>query len=139
MAPADSSLLWRIWSPTLLKVLNRSNLQELGGSVVSRKRCIKGRLLSNCAAGGRYGATFIDKEFLGFLESRVENLDILPRDFANSGHFVLMPRGKHLLQEFERVKHAFDGKKGGDVYLPRGAVLAADVEDEGAGVISLTA
>ena len=69
----------------------------------------------------------------------MENLDILPRDFANSGHFVLMPQGKYLLQEFERIKHAFDGERGGDVTLPRGAVLVADGENDETGVICLTA
>ncbi|KAI9868849.1 MAG: hypothetical protein M1813_004700 [Trichoglossum hirsutum] len=87
--------------------------------------------------GDRYGAAFIDKEFLRFMKSKVKNLNILPTEFADSGHFVLTPHGKHLLQEFERIKHGFDGEKVGDVTIPqqrrRPVVVAGGENDETGG------
>ncbi|KAI9769806.1 MAG: hypothetical protein M1840_003800 [Geoglossum simile] len=88
--------------------------------------------------GDKFGAALIDKEFLRFLESRVENLEIFPKDYANSGHFVLTPQGKHVLEEFERTKHGFNGERGGDITIPRGAILVTDGEDEETGALSLT-
>ena len=93
--------------------------------------------MPNFILGGRYGATFIDKAFLEWLHPRLENLDILPKDFGTGGHFVLMPKGKVILDRFERVKQAFDGTGEGNIQLPRGTVVTADHEDNG-GIIKLT-
>jgi len=93
--------------------------------------------LPNFTSGGRYGATFIDKAFLEWLHPRLENLDILPNDFGTGGHFVLMPKGRVILDRFERVKQAFDGTGEGNIQLPRGTVVTADHEDNG-GIIKLT-
>jgi hypothetical protein len=94
--------------------------------------------LFNCSTCGRYGATLIDKAFLKFLEPRFESLGAFPRDYANSGHFILTPLGKHLLYKFENIKHGFNGREGGDIDLPRrGADPGAD--EEGEGVLCLTA
>ncbi|KAH0537284.1 hypothetical protein FGG08_005909 [Glutinoglossum americanum] len=90
-------------------------------------------------AGGKYGATFIDREFLEWLQPRLTNLDIQAKDFGTAGHFVLMPKGRVLLERFERVKHAFSGTEKGDISLPRGTIVSADQQDGlESGVISLT-
>jgi hypothetical protein len=93
--------------------------------------------LPNFISGRKCGATFIDKAFLEWLHPRLENLDILPKDFGTGGHFVLMPKGKIILERFERVKHAFDGTGQGNIQLPRGSIVPADHEDN-SGVIKLT-
>ncbi|KAI9786203.1 MAG: hypothetical protein M1839_007613 [Geoglossum umbratile] len=88
--------------------------------------------------GGKYGATFIDQEFLEWLQPRLTNLDILPGDFGTGGHFVLNPRGKVLLDRFERVKHAFNGTNTGDITLPRKTIIAEGQQDDiRSGVIHL--
>jgi hypothetical protein len=93
--------------------------------------------LPNFISGGRCGATFIDKAFLEWLHPRLENLDILPKDFGTGGHFVLKEKGNIILERFEREKHAFDGTGQGNIQLPRGSVVPPDHEDN-SGVIKLT-
>jgi hypothetical protein len=95
--------------------------------------------LSNCTAGGKCGATFIDQAFFEWLQPRLENQELLPRDFRTGGHFILTPKGRVLLERFERVKHAFSGTENGDISLPRGTIVTADQQDGiDNGVISLT-
>jgi len=52
---------------------------------------------------------------------------------------VLMPKGRVLLERFEKVKHAFNGTGEGQITLPRGTIVAADYEGSIInGVITLT-
>ncbi|KAF4625147.1 hypothetical protein G7Y89_g13022 [Cudoniella acicularis] len=89
--------------------------------------------------GDKYGATLIDRAFLEWLEPRLENLDLQSKDFGNGGHVILMPKGRVLLERFEKYKHAFTGTEEANITLPRGTVVAADYEDGlGSGVIKLT-
>ena len=94
--------------------------------------------MPNFTSGGRYGATFIDKAFLEWMQPRLENLDILPKDFSTGGHFVPVPKGRVILERFERIKQAFDGTGEGNIQLPRGTIVTADYEDDG-GIVKLTA
>jgi hypothetical protein len=95
--------------------------------------------LPNCIAGGKYGATFIDHAFLEWLRPRLENKDLLPKEFQTGGHFVVTPVVRILLGRFERVKHAFSGTENGDFSLPRGAIVAEGQQDGlESGIISLT-
>jgi hypothetical protein len=90
-------------------------------------------------SGDKCGATFIDRAFLEWLLPRLENLDIRPQDFSTGGHMVLMPKGRVLLERFEKVKHLFNGTGDGQITLPRGTIVAADYEDSIInGVLTLT-
>jgi hypothetical protein len=73
-----------------------------------------------------------------WLRPRLEDQELLPRDFQLGGHFVLTPVVRILLERFERVKHAFSGTEGADFSLPRGALIAESQEGPESGVISLT-
>jgi hypothetical protein len=89
--------------------------------------------------GKKCGASFIDQEFLKWLQPRLQNLDILPQDFNTGGHMVLMPKGRVLLERFEKVKHAFNGKGEGQITLPRGTIPNPEYEESIVnGVITLT-
>jgi hypothetical protein len=90
-------------------------------------------------SGRKCGATFIDHAFLEWLRPRVENKDLLPKEFQTGGHFVVTPAVRVLLERFERIKHAFSGEEGGDFALPRG-VIAAEGQQGGldTGVVDLT-
>ena len=95
--------------------------------------------MSNCIAGKKCGATFIDHAFLEWLRPRLQNQDLLPKDFLTGGHFVVTSVVRVVLERFERVKHAFNGTQPGDFSLPRGAIVAEGQEDGlQSGVISLT-
>jgi hypothetical protein len=52
---------------------------------------------------------------------------------------VLMPKGRVLLERFEKVKHAFNGKGEGQITLPRGTIPNPEYEESIVnGVITLT-
>lgn len=91
--------------------------------------------------GDKCGSTNIDRAFLEWLEQKLENLDILAKDFGTGGHFILKPIGRMLLGRFEAIKHDFNGTEGGEIALPRGTQVRADQETNGldTGVISLSA
>lgn len=73
-----------------------------------------------------------------WLHPRLQNDDIITRDFNSGGHFVLLPKGRILLDRFERVKHAFSGTESGDISLPRGTIVSTGQQDDlESGVISL--
>jgi hypothetical protein len=90
-------------------------------------------------SGDKCGATCVDRAFLEWLEPKVQNLNISPRDVGNGGHFVITKEGCILMSRFERVKHAFDGEIGGEVQLHRGATARPGQEENVVGgKISLT-
>jgi hypothetical protein len=90
-------------------------------------------------AGGKYGSTFIDRAFLEWLQPKLENQKLLPKDFRTGGHFVLTPMGRVLLRRFEPYKHAFSGTESADITLPRDTVVAAGQQGGIVnGVINLT-
>ncbi|KAH6665783.1 hypothetical protein B0J14DRAFT_605889 [Halenospora varia] len=78
-------------------------------------------------SGGKFGATLIDKAFLEFVQGKVVNLDLIPRDFGSGGHFILGRIGRILLERFESVKHAFDGTNDGGIEFPEQADLSPTV------------
>lgn len=84
----------------------------------------------NLATGDKCGAIFIDQAFLEWLSERMENLDISPEDFGTGGHMMLRPKGKILLDRFEKVKHAFDGEQAGKITLMSDAIVVPGYENE---------
>jgi hypothetical protein len=90
---------------------------------------------------GKYGAKLIDKEFLKWLQQRLETSDILAQDFGNAGdgQFMLVPKGRILLERFERPKHVFSGTESSDISIPRGILVATGQQSIlESGSISLT-
>ena len=116
-------------------------LTRVGGiSGKATKQCDKGRLLSNCTAGGKYGATSIDKAFLEWLQPKLEHQDLLFIGFRSSGHPALTPTGRLMLDRFERAKHTFSGTEDDHISLPRGTVVSTDQQSSIIeGMVSLTA
>lgn len=63
----------------------------------------------------------------------------MPQDVSTGGHLVLTPKGRVLLERFERVKHAFNGTGDSQLTLPRGNVVNQDYQDSIVnGVMTLT-
>ncbi|KAI9777865.1 MAG: hypothetical protein M1839_008542 [Geoglossum umbratile] len=110
-------------------------LTRVGGiSSKVTKQLDKSQLSSNCNAGGYCGARFVDREFLEFIQARVNNLD-----FGTSCHPYLTPMARRFLDLFEGVKNAFNGTNEGDISLPRRATIAAGYQDNmGSGVMTIT-
>jgi hypothetical protein len=95
--------------------------------------------LSDKVIGSKCGATFIEREFVAWLQPRLKNLDIMPQDVGTGGHLILMPKGRVLLERFEKVKHAFNGTGDSQITLPRGTVVNEDYQDSIVnGVMTLT-
>lgn len=111
----------------------------ISGRVTNSNARIAISCLSNSVVGGKCGATFIDQAFLEWLQPKLENQELVSKDFRTSGHFVVLKKGRILLDRFERVKHEFSGTENGDVSLPRGTIVRED-QQEGIvnGVVTLT-
>ena len=108
----------------------------MSGKVISQQD--EGQFRSNNIAGGRYGATFIDRAFLEWIQPKLPDLDILPTDYGAAGHFVLMPKGRILLERFQTIKHAFNGTGSNNIITPRPDTVGTE-EQEGVqnGMITL--
>ncbi|KAK0740411.1 hypothetical protein B0T18DRAFT_440099 [Schizothecium vesticola] len=66
--------------------------------------------------GRRCGATFIDKAFTGFVQGRLGKEDWAKLTgsedkCAASGHNIVNPKVRMLQEQFEQIKHRFEGKE----------------------------
>jgi molecular chaperone DnaK (HSP70) len=79
-------------------------------------------------SGEKCGASYIDRHFLTWLQSRVPGLSAMSAELAG-GHYVVTEDGQTLLERFEVLKRTFDGNKEGNMTLP-----SRDGQDYGADV-----
>lgn len=84
---------------------------------------------SNWTVGGECGEKFIDGAILEWLQPKLENIDLVDKDFHARGHFVLTKRGRILLERFERHKNVFSGSESCDIPLLRGISMRDDQQD----------
>jgi hypothetical protein len=80
-------------------------------------------------SGEKCGASYIDREFITWLQARVDGLGVMSKDLAG-GHYVLTSLGQLLLERFEVLKLVFDGTNGGNITLPSSAQIQPQYEDE---------
>jgi len=72
----------------------------------------------------------VDRAFLRWLETKLENLDISPAEYGKGGHYILTPMANSLLTRFETFKHNFTGSESYDLTVPRRAVIISNEEDQ---------
>lgn len=63
--------------------------------------------LSNRIVGRKCSASFIDRAFLEWRQPKMEDQELVSKDFRTSSHFIMMKMGRILLERFERVKQRF--------------------------------
>lgn len=87
-------------------------------------------MLTDRNIGTSIGATTVDRAFLRWLDTKLENLDVDPGEYGKGGHYVLNPRVNLLLSRFEAFKRNFTGSESYDLTLPR-QVIITSTEDDG--------
>jgi hypothetical protein len=89
--------------------------------------------------GDECGASFIDREFLAWLQPKLEGVTLLPENFGTGGHSTLGKLSNLLLERFESIKSTFDENPKGVLQLPRGITIAEGHEETiKAGVVTLS-
>ncbi|KAK0705690.1 hypothetical protein B0H67DRAFT_389369 [Lasiosphaeris hirsuta] len=71
-------------------------------------------------SGDYCGATFIDRAFLKWIESKITNIDMRAQEHGTGGHFVHEAKRNTILDRFEKCKRQFTGTETNILTMPRG-------------------
>ncbi|KAK3343427.1 hypothetical protein B0T25DRAFT_464384 [Lasiosphaeria hispida] len=71
-------------------------------------------------SGDYCGATYIDRAFLEWIESKITNIDMRAQEHGTGGHFVHEAKRNTILDRFEKCKRQFTGTETNILTMPRG-------------------
>ncbi|KAK5653400.1 hypothetical protein OQA88_8885 [Cercophora sp. LCS_1] len=90
-------------------------------------------------SGAHCGATFIDRAFINWFESKITNANIRSHKTGADGQLVLDTRGTTILNRFERFKRQFTGAETNTLTLPSGFQVVAGFPQYADGLLTITA
>lgn len=89
--------------------------------------------------GANCGATFIDRAFINWVESKITNVNLRSQKTGADGQLVLDPKGTTIMSRFERCKRQFTGSETNTLTLPRDLQVVPGFPQFSNGLLTITA